>query len=42
MKKYAILGQLGHLIVKAKNKKQAERIFAKQFDITIYPVKRYK
>ena len=40
-KEYAIMGQLGSLIVKAESKKEAENIFSKQFDIKKYPVKQY-
>jgi hypothetical protein len=42
MKEYAILGALGHLIVKAKTKEEAEKIFSKQFDLNKYPVNLYK
>lgn len=38
-RKYGILGQLGHLYFMAYTKKEAEKQFSKDYDITKYPVK---
>ena len=37
---YGILSQYGYICLEADNKKEAEKVFAKDFDITKYPVKR--
>ena len=41
-RKYGILGQLGYLYLLVANKKEAEKIFSKDFDLEKYPVKLLK
>ena len=38
-RKYGILGQLGYLYLMATSKKEAEKVFSKDFDLEKYPVK---
>ena len=38
LKTYGILSQLGYIYFKAKNKKEAEKQFSKDYDLEKYPV----